>query len=189
MVGILNNTKTTRTELVPVDKDDRFWNKISKARLCTPTANKNTTKLLLILVARRGLEVRKNDAHREVLQTEYIFCTNYIKPSVKAGLPLNKGWFFGMYSLQFDSTTFGEFKTAYAAHVDNCLTVGEKQKVEDTHDKMAQKLQYGEVQIISVKILGINISRNSNGDVFLDQKHYLYRIKAPNLLQLQGFAQ
>ena len=65
--------------------------------------------------------------------------------------------------------------------MDNCLAYDEKQKVEDTHNKMVQKLHYGEVWTISVKILEINISRNSNRDIVLDQKHYLYEMKAPNL--------
>ena len=50
-----------------------------------------------------------------------------------------------MDSLQFDSTIVREFEAAYAAHMDDCLTVDDKQKVEDTQDKTVQKLQSGKV--------------------------------------------
>ena len=103
----LDNAKTIGTEWVLIEKDDSFGNKVIKARLCaqgdlearkymipvnTPTANKITIKLLLTLVASRGLEVRTNDVRRAFLQTEDISRTVYIKPPVEAGLPPNKGW-------------------------------------------------------------------------------------------------
>ena len=98
-----------------------------------------------------------------------------------------------MYPLQFDPATFakhkkGEFEAAYAAHVDDCLTVGKKKTLEDMHNKMAQKLQYGKVQTIPAKFLGINISKNYDGDIVLDQKHYLDGIEVPDIQQLQGIA-
>lgn len=181
-----------------------------------PTANKITIKLLLALAASRELEVRTNDVRRAFLQTEDISRTVYIKPPVEAGLPPNKGWLLkravyglvdasrayflrhakelkelGLNPLQFDPATFvkhnrGEFEAAYASHVDDCLAVGEKKTLDDTHNKMAQKLQYGEVQTIPAMFLGINISRNSNGDIVLDQKHYLDGMEVPDLQQLQG---
>ena len=98
-----------------------------------------------------------------------------------------------MYLLQFDPATFakhkkGEFEAAYAAHVDDCLTVGKKKTLEDMHDKMVQKLQYGEVQTIPAKFLGINISKNLNAKIVHDQKHYLDGVEVPDMQQLQGFA-
>ena len=98
-----------------------------------------------------------------------------------------------MYSLQFDLATFlkhneGEFKAASAAYVDDCLAVGGQKTLEDTHNKMAKKLQYGEVQTILAKFLGINISKNPNRDIILDQKYYLNEVEVPDSLQLQGLA-
>ena len=140
-----------------------------------PTANKITIKLILTLAASQGLQVRTNDVCRAFLQTEDISHIVYIKLLVEAGLPPNKGQLLkravyslvdasrayflrhakelkelGMYPLQFDPTTFvkhnkGEFEAAYTAHMDDCLAVGEKKMLDDTHDKMVQKLQYGEV--------------------------------------------
>ena len=51
----------------------------------------------------------------------------------------------GLYPLQFDPATFvkhkeGKFEAAYTTHVDDCLTDAGKKTLEDTHDKMAQKL-------------------------------------------------
>ena len=98
-----------------------------------------------------------------------------------------------MYPLQFDPATFvknkkGEFEAAYAAHVDDCLAAGEKKILDDTPVKMAQKLQYDEVRTIPAKFLGINISRNSNGDKVLDQKHYLEEMEVSDTQQFQGLA-
>ena len=53
---------------------------------------------------------------------------------------------------------------------------------------MAKKLQYGEVQTIPAKFLGININKNPNGDIILDQKHYFDKMEVPDLQQLQGLA-
>ena len=66
------------------------------------------------------------------------------------------------------------------------MAVGEKKTLKDIHNKMAQKLQYGEIRTIPAKFLGINISRNSNGDIVLDQKQYLEEMEVPDLYQLQG---
>ena len=54
----------------------------------------------------------------------------------------------GMYPLQFNPVNVvnkGRIEAIYAAQVDICLAVGEKKTLKDTHDKMVQKLQYGEV--------------------------------------------
>ena len=72
------------------------------------------------------------------------------------------------------------------AHVDDCLAVGKKKTLEEIHSKMAQRLQNGETRTIPAKFLGINISQNSNGDIVLDQKHYLEEIEVPDTQQLQG---
>ena len=56
------------------------------------------------------------------------------------------------------------------------------------HGKKVQKLHYDEDQTIPDKFLGINTSKNSNGNIILNQKHCLEEIDAPDLKQLQSFA-
>ena len=181
-----------------------------------PTANKITIKVLLTLAASQGYEVRTNDVRRAFLQTEDITRTVYIKPPVEAGLPPNKGWLLhravygledasrayflrhskelkklGLQPQKFDPVTFvkfskGKLEVAYASHVDDCLVVGDKDMVDKTHTNMSQQLQYGDVQTLPTRFLGMNLSKNVNGDIIIDQKHYLDELEVPDMQQLQG---
>ena len=181
-----------------------------------PTANKITIKVLLTLAASQGYEVRTNHVRRAFLQTEDITRTVYIKPPVEAGLPPNKGWLLhravygledasrayflrhskelkklGLQPQKFDPVTFvkfskGKLEVAYASHVDDCLVVGDKDMVDKTHTNMSQQLQYGDVQTLPTRFLGMNLSKNVNGDIIIDQKHYLDELEVPDMQQLQG---
>ena len=231
IVDLPADTNTIGTEWVLVEKEDNKGNKVVKARLCArgdleagkhmiptnaPTANKVTIKLLLVLAASQGYDVRTNDVRRAFLQTEDLARLVYVKPPVEAGLPSNKVWLLrraiyglidasrayflrharelkvlGFNPLQFDPATFvktskGKFKAAYASHVDDCLAVGDKETLDNTHNAMAKQLTYGEVQPIPARFLGMNISRNVNGDIVIDQKHYVDELEVPDMQQFKG---
>ena len=231
IVDLPKDVNVIGTEWVLVEKEGNEGNKVVKARLCArgdleagkhmipvnaPTANKVTIKLLLVLAASRGYDVRTNDVRRAFLQTEDLDRMVYVRPPVEAGLPSNKVWLLrraiyglidasrayflrharelkvlGFSPLQFDPATFvktknGEFKAAYASHVDDCLAVGDKKTLDETHNAMAQQLTYGEVQPIPARFLGMNISRNVNGDIIIDQKHYVDELEVPDMQQFKG---
>ena len=182
----------------------------------SPTANKMSIKILLTLAASLGLKVRSNDVTRAFLQTEDLSREVFVRPPMETNLPPGKVWalkracyglvdasraYFlrharelkklGFQPLRFDPATFvkthqGKFQAAYAAHVDDCLTVGSAQVLEQTHDKMAQVLKYGEVQDLPTRYLGMNVRRGEDGSIILDQNHYVKEIEVPDLEQVKS---
>ena len=184
----------------------------------SPTANKISIKILLALAASKEYDVRSNDTRRAFLQTENLSRTVYVRPPVEAGLPPGKAWILkracyglvdasrsyflrhaselktlGFNPLQFDPATFiktknGTLQAAYASHVDDCLVVGEKKTLDDTHEAMAQRLTYGDVQSLPLRFLGMNICKNANGDIVIDQNHYVEELEVPDMQQFQGLA-
>ena len=95
--------------------------------------------------------------------------------------------------LKFDPATFvlkdektGAMKAAYAAHVDDCLTVGSAQVLDDIHSKMKQKFTYGDVLSLPARYLGTNIRKDENNDLILDQDHYVKELVIPDMEPLRG---
>ena len=58
--------------------------------------------------------------------------------------------------------------------------------LEQTHDKMAQVLKYGEVQDLPTRYLGMNVRRGEDGSIILDQNHYVKEIEVPDLEQVKS---
>ena len=90
--------------------------------------------------------------------------------------------------LTMDPATFvyrdekeGIIKAAYVTHVDDALTAGEEEIVDQAHDKMSHCLEYGEVQELPFRFLGSNYNRDSDGLLLVDQDHYLKELSVPDL--------
>ena len=99
----------------------------------------------------------------------------------------------GFQPLKFDPATFvrkmkdsDDLEVAYAAHVDDCITIGEPRVLDEVHREMEKRLKYGEVQKLPGRHLGINIRRDENGDFLLDQDHYIRELEIPNMDSLRG---
>ena len=86
-------------------------------------------------------------------------------------LDASRAYFLRQDPATFVKTNKGEFEVAFASHVDDILLVGDTKTLNETHQSMSQQLQYGEVQSIPARFLGMNLSRNVNGDIIIDQKH------------------
>ena len=167
--------------------------------------------LLTMAASQKDRDVWFNDVRRAFLQTEDLSRDVFVRPPIEAGVPQGKVWklkracyglidasraYFlrhaselkalGYQPLQFDPATFvlrenGVIKAVYASHVDDCMAVGDTETLQRTQTMMEQKLSYGEVERLPSRFLGINISRSENGDIVLDQDHYVKDLDIPDV--------
>ena len=182
----------------------------------SPTANKITIRILLALAVSKGWTVTASDVRRAFLQTQDIERQVLVKPPPEAGVQKGKLWLlkracyglidasrayflrharqlnkFGFAPLEFDPATFvwkenDEIKAVYAAHVDDCLVTGEREAVKTAQEKMAEKFDYGEIQQLPIRFLGINISKDQEGDITLDQEHYVKDLQVPDMDEIKS---
>ena len=184
----------------------------------SPTANKVTIKILLALAASNNMDVSISDVRRAFLQTEDLKRDVFVRPPAEARVPHGKVWrlkracyglidasraYFlryagelkslGFQPLEFDPATFvlreqGVTKAVCATHVDDCMAVGDTDTLAKTQQQMETRLSYGDVQKLPARFLGINISKSENGDIVLDQDHYLKEIEIPDLEKIKRLA-
>merc|ERR1719210_2201458 len=51
---------------------------------------------------------------------------------------------------------------------------------------MAEKFDYGEIQQLPIRFLGINISQDQEGDITLDQEHYVKDLEVPDMDEIKS---
>ena len=96
--------------------------------------------------------------------------------------------------LKFDPATFvnkpsrdAMLVAAAAVHVDDALNVGEKEVVEEAQKKMSEKLTYGSIEQLPFRFLGVNMRRGTEGELILDQQHYVNSLELPDTAVLNKF--
>ena len=65
----------------------------------------------------------------------------------------------------------------------DCLVTGELEAVKE---KMAENFDYGEIQQLPIRFLGINISQDQEGDITLDQEHYVKDLEVPDMDEIKS---
>ena len=96
--------------------------------------------------------------------------------------------------LRFDPATFinkpdkdSMLIAAAAVHVDDALNVGQAEVIKDAQKKMSKKLTYGSIEQLPFRFLGVNMRRGPEGELILDQQHYVNALELPDMSRLNGF--
>ena len=76
-------------------------------------------------------------------------------------------------------------KAFVAVHVDDTITVGEKEVVKEVQEKMSKGLVYGSNDELPCRYLGINMTREDKS-IILDQDHYVHGIELPDISGVQS---
>ena len=75
---------------------------------------------------------------------------------------------------------------ASAVHVDDAFNAGKPEVLDEVQQKMRNKLTYGTVDTLPFRFLGSNYRKDDNGDMILDQKHYVDNLEIPNMDSLKN---
>ena len=98
----------------------------------------------------------------------------------------------GFHAIKHDNATFvksndkGETEMVTAIHVDDSISVSDDSNLDKHHNKMKQKFQYGSSDSLPTRYLGMNLPRNADGDIVIDQDHYVQGLEIPDISGLQG---
>jgi len=179
----------------------------------SPTVNKITLKLMLTIAASKGWEVTCSDISRAFLQTEDISRDVYVLPPPEANVRRGKVWKlkraayglidssrsfflnhatklqkFGFEALKMDPAGFvlkskDDLEAISASHVDDEITVSDKDKSKKIKDFMSKHFKYGESKNPPCRYLGSNITRVDN-DITLNQDHYVDNLEIPDTSEL-----
>ena len=60
--------------------------------------------------------------------------------------------------------------------------------LEQTHKEMQNEFEYGEVENIPFRFLGVNYKELRNGDIQLDQDHYIANLEVPDISSLNNMS-
>ena len=71
-----------------------------------------------------------------------------------------------------------------AVHVDDTMTAGKKQVLDRAQQKLEENLKYGSVDTLPFRFLGSNYRRLHNGEIMIDQKHYVDALEIPDMPEL-----
>ena len=71
-----------------------------------------------------------------------------------------------------------------AVHVDDTMTAGNKQVLDRAQQQMEKNLKYGSVDTLPFRFLGSNYKRLHNGEIMIDQKHYVDALEIPDMPEL-----
>ena len=77
------------------------------------------------------------------------------------------------------------FDIATAVHVDDALSVGEKDSIDNTQKVMATKFTYGAVDQLPFRFLGQNYKRDDYGNLTVDTEHYMESMVLPDAQEYQ----
>ena len=99
----------------------------------------------------------------------------------------------GFHPLQMDPALFihktdkdGMCDAGAAVHVDDALNVGKKEVLDKAQKEMQTKLTYGTVEELPFRFLGSNYRQEKNGDIVIDQKHYVESLEIPDIRELNN---
>ena len=71
-----------------------------------------------------------------------------------------------------------------AVHVDDALNVGEKCVLDKAQKELQTKLTYGSVEKLPFRFLGGNYRQEADGEVIMDQQHYVDALEVPEMREL-----
>ena len=176
----------------------------------SPTVNKIVLKLMLTLAVTNGWEIKCSDISRAFLQTDDIKRDVFVIPPKEARVGRGKVWklkraayglldasrgFFlnhssklqqqGFEALKMDPATFilkedDELIAMNAAHVDDTITIAEKEKGEEIAEFMSKHFKYGESKNPPCRYLGMNVSEEAD-EILIDQNHYVANLQTPDI--------
>ena len=101
----------------------------------------------------------------------------------------------GLRPLTFDPATFimkekqeDMMVAGTAVHVDDTLNVGKQEVIDALQKELNTKLTYGAVDKLPFRFLGINIRKEDNGNIVLDQQHYVDGLEVPDTTDINHLA-
>ena len=71
-----------------------------------------------------------------------------------------------------------------AVHVDDTMAAGKKQVLDRAQQQLEKNLKYGNVDNLPFRFLGNNYRRLHNGEIMIDQKHYVDALEIPDMPEL-----
>ena len=71
-----------------------------------------------------------------------------------------------------------------AVHVDDAMMAGKAEVVDKAQEQLKERLKYGSVDRLPFRFLGSNYRRQSNGDIIIDQQHYVDALEIPDMPEL-----
>ena len=71
-----------------------------------------------------------------------------------------------------------------AVHVDDAMTAGKADQLDKAQQQLEQSLKYGSVETLPFRFLGSNYKRLRNGDIVIDQQHYVDAMEIPEMPEL-----
>ena len=98
----------------------------------------------------------------------------------------------GFKAVKYDNATFvktnakGDTEMITSVHVDDTVNVASEEVLKKHHNQMKEKFKYGSSDDIPCRYLGMNMARNENGDIILDQDHYVANLEIPDISETQG---
>ena len=98
----------------------------------------------------------------------------------------------GFRAVKYDNATFvktnanGDTEMITSVHVDDTVNVASEEVLKKHHNQMKEKFKYGSSDDLPCRYLGMNMARNENGDIILDQDHYVANLEIPDISETQG---
>ena len=71
-----------------------------------------------------------------------------------------------------------------AVHVDDALTAGKGEVLDKASEQLETRLKYGTVESLPFRFLGGNYKRLHNGDIIIDNQHFVDNMEVPDMPEL-----
>merc|ERR1712197_272232 len=71
-----------------------------------------------------------------------------------------------------------------AVHVDDAMMAGKAKVLDNAQEQLEERLKYGSVDTLPFRFLGSNYRRLHNGEILIDQKHYVDALEIPDMPEL-----